>query len=446
MLASGLVERIGEAGSTLVHRAAGRRRAGRRGAHRRTTRPASRRAGRVRADRHPGGRWPCRRAPGRARRRAVHGPALVDDDVLAAIRELDPAGPAAQPGRTRGHRGGPPSSTPTCRRWRCSTPRSTGPCPPRALPLRPAARAGRPVRDPPVRLPRHLARSYVAAAGGRAPRTTRSTELSADHPAPGQRRQRGGGRGRPVHRHLDGADPAGRAGHGHPQRRHRPGGRVPPAPRGRHGAGRDRDHADQAERAARAGRGGRRARGAGRGSRPATPTAAEALDIFCYRVRGYVGAYAAALGRVDAIVFTAGIGENDPQIRADVCDGLQGFGVRVDGGRNSAPRARDPRGVGGRQPGRRCWSCRPTRSWRSPARRWTWPAASDDVRWQDRCPARPLAQCRPPRLSPVFELDRGRLILRTAQWPAPPAPTCRFRRAETPGHRDRPSGMGFTVP
>jgi acetate kinase len=67
------------------------------------------------------------------------------------------------------------------------------------------------------------------------------------------------------------------------------------------------------------------------------PEAAEALDIFCYRVRGYVGAYAAALGRVDAIVFTAGIGENDPQIRADVCDGLQGFGVRVDGGRNSAP-------------------------------------------------------------------------------------------------------------
>ena len=65
--------------------------------------------------------------------------------------------------------------------------------------------------------------------------------------------------------------------------------------------------------------------------------AAEALDIFCYRVRGYVGAYAAALGRVDAIVFTAGIGENDPQIRADVCDGLQGFGVRLDGGRNSAP-------------------------------------------------------------------------------------------------------------
>jgi acetate kinase len=64
--------------------------------------------------------------------------------------------------------------------------------------------------------------------------------------------------------------------------------------------------------------------------------AAEALDIFCYRVRAYVGAYAAALGRVDAIVFTAGIGENDPQIRVGVCAGLEGFGVRIDPGRNTA--------------------------------------------------------------------------------------------------------------
>ncbi|HVH21217.1 MAG TPA: acetate kinase [Pseudonocardia sp.] len=64
--------------------------------------------------------------------------------------------------------------------------------------------------------------------------------------------------------------------------------------------------------------------------------AAEALDIFCYRVRGYVGAYAAALGRVDAIVFTAGIGENDPAIRAAVCEGLAGYGVVLDAERNTA--------------------------------------------------------------------------------------------------------------
>jgi acetate kinase len=62
--------------------------------------------------------------------------------------------------------------------------------------------------------------------------------------------------------------------------------------------------------------------------------AAEALDIYCYRVRGYVGAYAAALGRVDAIVFTAGVGENAPEVRARVCAGLEGFGVRIDAERN----------------------------------------------------------------------------------------------------------------
>jgi acetate kinase len=62
--------------------------------------------------------------------------------------------------------------------------------------------------------------------------------------------------------------------------------------------------------------------------------AIEAIDIFCYRVRGYIGAYAAALGRVDAIVFTAGIGENDPRVRAGVCAGLDGFGIRIDPARN----------------------------------------------------------------------------------------------------------------
>jgi acetate kinase len=67
--------------------------------------------------------------------------------------------------------------------------------------------------------------------------------------------------------------------------------------------------------------------------------AAEALEVFCYRIRCTVGAYAAALGRVDALVFTAGIGENDADVRARVCGGLAGFGVRVDEARNTA---RDP--------------------------------------------------------------------------------------------------------
>jgi acetate kinase len=68
------------------------------------------------------------------------------------------------------------------------------------------------------------------------------------------------------------------------------------------------------------------------------------LDVFCYRIRCTVGAYAAALGRVDALVFTAGIGENDAAVRAQVCAGLAGFGVRVDEARNTA-RSREARTI-----------------------------------------------------------------------------------------------------
>jgi acetate kinase len=72
--------------------------------------------------------------------------------------------------------------------------------------------------------------------------------------------------------------------------------------------------------------------------------AAEALEVFCYRIRCTVGAYAAALGGMDAVVFTAGIGENDADVRARVCAGLSGLGVRLDEARNTA-RSRDARTV-----------------------------------------------------------------------------------------------------
>jgi acetate kinase len=74
--------------------------------------------------------------------------------------------------------------------------------------------------------------------------------------------------------------------------------------------------------------------------------ARQALDVYCYRVRKYVGAYAAALGRVDALVFTAGIGEHSRVVRAGVCEGLEGLGVRLDPARNGAP-SRGPRTVSG---------------------------------------------------------------------------------------------------
>ncbi len=59
-----------------------------------------------------------------------------------------------------------------------------------------------------------------------------------------------------------------------------------------------------------------------------------ALDMFCYRVAKYIGGYAAALGKVDAIVFTAGIGENSPSMRRHICSYLGIIGVKIDAARN----------------------------------------------------------------------------------------------------------------
>jgi acetate kinase len=59
-----------------------------------------------------------------------------------------------------------------------------------------------------------------------------------------------------------------------------------------------------------------------------------ALDIYTYRIKKYIGAYFAALGRLDAIAFTAGIGENSPLIRAACCRGLDGLGIQIDLKRN----------------------------------------------------------------------------------------------------------------
>jgi acetate kinase len=60
------------------------------------------------------------------------------------------------------------------------------------------------------------------------------------------------------------------------------------------------------------------------------PRAKLAIDIFCYRVRKYIGAYCAALGRVDGIIFTGGIGENSALVRAKSCERLDFFGIEMD--------------------------------------------------------------------------------------------------------------------
>jgi acetate kinase len=61
-----------------------------------------------------------------------------------------------------------------------------------------------------------------------------------------------------------------------------------------------------------------------------------ALDVYCYRVKKYIGAYFAVLGRVDALVFTGGIGENSPVVRARICGGLESLGIKLDGRRNES--------------------------------------------------------------------------------------------------------------
>lgn len=61
-----------------------------------------------------------------------------------------------------------------------------------------------------------------------------------------------------------------------------------------------------------------------------------AVQVFCYRARKYIGAYLAAMGGADAVVFTGGIGENSAEIRARICDGLEWMGLRLDAARNEA--------------------------------------------------------------------------------------------------------------
>ncbi|MBI5798732.1 MAG: acetate/propionate family kinase [Candidatus Yonathbacteria bacterium] len=62
--------------------------------------------------------------------------------------------------------------------------------------------------------------------------------------------------------------------------------------------------------------------------------AREAVDLFCYEVKKRIGAYVAALGGVDAIIFTGGIGENAVQIRNRICAGLEFFGIVLDEAKN----------------------------------------------------------------------------------------------------------------
>ena len=60
-----------------------------------------------------------------------------------------------------------------------------------------------------------------------------------------------------------------------------------------------------------------------------------ALEMFTYSVKKYIGSYAAAMGGVDAVVFTAGVGENDARTRADIVSGLEFMGIKIDDAKNN---------------------------------------------------------------------------------------------------------------
>jgi acetate kinase len=64
-------------------------------------------------------------------------------------------------------------------------------------------------------------------------------------------------------------------------------------------------------------------------------TARLAIDMYCYRIKKYIGAYCAILGQLDAVIFTGGIGENAGFIRAGACENLAHLGIEVDPGKNS---------------------------------------------------------------------------------------------------------------
>lgn len=61
-----------------------------------------------------------------------------------------------------------------------------------------------------------------------------------------------------------------------------------------------------------------------------------AIEIFCYRARKYIGAYLAAMGGADALVFTGGIGENSPEVRTKICESMEWLGLQLDPERNAA--------------------------------------------------------------------------------------------------------------
>ena len=87
------------------------------------------------------------------------------------------------------------------------------------------------------------------------------------------------------------------------------------------------------------------------------------LDVWAYKIRKYIGAFAAAMGGIDALVFTAGIGENNPISRAHVCEDLEFLGIKLDPEKNNNVHDTTEISCDGARSA--CSSSPPTRSWPS---------------------------------------------------------------------------------
>jgi acetate kinase len=68
-----------------------------------------------------------------------------------------------------------------------------------------------------------------------------------------------------------------------------------------------------------------------------------AIEVFCYRARKYIGAYLVSMSGADAVVFTGGIGEHSPEIRARICAGLEWAGLTLDASQNRQTVGRESR-------------------------------------------------------------------------------------------------------
>ena len=186
---------------------------------------------------------------------------------------------------------------------------------------------------PSLRLPRPLLRLSDGGAGpGRRP----GGSPRSRHPCPPRfRGEPGGGPRRPLPRDDDGLHSDLRTGHGHALRRYRSRlGSVPDAGRGltidqfhdlvNHESGllgvseTSPDLRDLLSR------------------QDDDVRAAEAVALFCYRAKTWLGALAAALGGLDTLVFAGGIGENSPEARRRICEGLEFLGIALDERRNAA--------------------------------------------------------------------------------------------------------------